>query len=81
MLDKHGEGGGGGEIKTPYSIPITCLEAKEYDNLFVACRGASFSNIAASSARLTRTMLGLGEAVGKEIKKRIEYNLTISKNI
>lgn len=80
MLDKHGEGGGGGEIETPYSIPITCLEAKEYDNLFVACRGASFSNIAASSARLTRTMLGLGEAVGKEIKKRIEHNITISKN-
>lgn len=77
MLDKHGEGGGGREVETPYSIPITCLEAKEYDNLFVACRGASFSNIAASSARLTRTMLGLGEAVGKEIKKRI----MISKNI
>ena len=72
MLDKHGEGGGGREVETPYSIPITCLEAKEYDNLFVACRGASFSNIAASSARLTRTMLGLGEAVGKEIKKRVE---------
>jgi hypothetical protein len=75
MLDKHGEGGGGREVETPYSIPITCLEAKEYNNLFVACRGASFSNIAASSARLTRTMLGLGEAVGKEIKKRIEYKI------
>ena len=70
MLDKHGEGGGGREAKTPYAIPISCLEAKEYNNLFVACRGASFSNIAASSARLTRTMLGLGEAVGREIAKR-----------
>lgn len=70
MLDKHGEGGGGREVKTPYAIPISCLEAKEYNNLFVACRGASFSNIAASSARLTRTMLGLGEAVGREIVKR-----------
>jgi len=73
MLDKHGEGGGGRECQTPYTIPISCLETKEYDNLFVACRGASFSNIAASSARLTRTMLGLGEAVGKEISKRIGY--------
>jgi len=70
MLDKHGEGGGGREAETPYAIPISCLEAKEFNNLFVACRGASFSNIAASSARLTRTMLGLGEAVGREIAKR-----------
>ena len=72
MLDKHGEGGGGRELEAPYLIPVSCLEAKEYENLFVACRGASFSNIAASSARLTRTMLGLGEAVAKQIKKRIE---------
>ncbi len=71
MLDKHGEGGGGREAKTPYAIPISCLESKEYSNLFVACRGASFSNVAASSARLTRTILGLGEAVGKEISKLI----------
>ena len=74
MMDKHGEAGGGKEVPTPYGIPISCLEAKEYDNLLVACRGASFSNIAASSARLTRTMLGLGEAAGREICKRIGEN-------
>lgn len=73
--DRHGENSGGGEMPTPYAIPISCTEAKEFQNLFVACRGASFSSIAASSARLTRTMLGLGEAVGREISKRIKNNI------
>ncbi len=75
-LDKHGEDDknrGGKEMLMPYAIPVSCLEAKEFDNLFVACRGASFSNIVASSARLTRTMIGLGEAVGREINKRINF--------
>ncbi|MBQ9964597.1 MAG: SDR family NAD(P)-dependent oxidoreductase [Clostridia bacterium] len=70
--DRHGETGDCQDVPTPYEIPIGCTETKEFSNLFVACRGASFSSIAASSARLTRTMLGLGEAVGHEIVKRIE---------
>ena len=41
----------------------------EFDNLFAACRGASFTHIAASSARLTRTMLSLGEGVGEYISE------------
>jgi hypothetical protein len=36
----------------------------EYDNLAVACRGASFSSVAASSCRLSRTMMQLGQAAG-----------------
>jgi hypothetical protein len=32
--------------------------------LFVACRGAGFSKIAASSVRLQRTMIQLGHAAG-----------------
>ena len=62
--DMHGIGGG----LTPmgvYKIPYDCLLAREADNLLVACRGASFSHIAASSARLSRTMLELGEAAGR----------------
>lgn len=61
-LDTHGESGCK-EIETPYGIPVDCLRPKEFDNLFVACRGASFSHIAASSARLSRTMLSLGEGL------------------
>ncbi len=63
-MDIHGEGGMGKELTYPYEIPIECTMAKEFDNLFVACRGASFTHIAASSARLNRTLLSLGEGVG-----------------
>ena len=48
----------------PYGVPFRCLQAAEYDNLLVACRGASFSSIAASSCRLSRTMMVLGQAAG-----------------
>lgn len=63
-LDSHGENGCR-EIDAPYGIPADCLRPQEYDNLLVACRGASFSHIAASSARLSRTMLSLGEGAAK----------------
>jgi hypothetical protein len=48
----------------PYAIPYSCLLPREKDNFLVACRGAGFSHIAASSCRLTRTMMALGEAAG-----------------
>jgi len=70
-LDVHGESGMSGELMYPYKIPIECTMTKEFKNLFVACRGASFSHIAASSARLSRTMLSMGEGVGKYISEQI----------
>lgn len=64
-LDTHGAGGGLGQVATPYGIPYRCLVPKgPWRNLLVACRGASFSHIAASSCRLSRTMLALGHAAG-----------------
>ena len=48
----------------PYGIPYRCLIPKGWDNLLVACRGASFDRVAASSVRLSRTMLWLGHAAG-----------------
>lgn len=48
----------------PYGVPFRCLLAREYDNLLVACRGAGFSAVAASSCRLSRTMMTLGQAAG-----------------
>ena len=67
-LDTHGErtvrGGKLKHLEQPYGVPYSCLLPKEYDNLIAASRGASFSHIAASSCRLSRTMMALGEAAG-----------------
>lgn len=63
--DVHGAGGHLGELKTGYGIPYRCLIPDgEWENLLVACRGAGFSKIAASSCRLERTMIQLGHAAG-----------------
>ena len=63
--DVHGAGGHLGKLKTGYGIPYRCLlPAGKWENLMVACRGAGFSKIAASSCRLQRTMIQLGHAAG-----------------
>ena len=65
--DTHGRTNVAGMRCAPtgkYGIPYECLLPREIGNLLVACRGSSFSHIAASSARLSRTMIGLGEAAG-----------------
>jgi arylsulfatase A-like enzyme len=53
-----------GEMTEPYGIPYRCLIPKGYRNLLVACRASSFSSLAASSCRLSRTMMQLGQAAG-----------------
>lgn len=63
-LDAHGQRGIHLELTGGYGIPFRCLQTAEFDNLLVACRGASFSHIAASSCRLGRTMMTLGESAG-----------------
>ena len=67
-MDLHGvKGFKIGELEKPYGIPFDCCRTNEYDNLFVVCRGASFTHAAAASARLSRTMISLGEGVAKRI--------------
>lgn len=67
-LDTHGErnvkGPKLGELEQPYGVPYSCLLPVEYDNLITATRGSSFSHIGASSCRLSRTMMAMGEAAG-----------------
>lgn len=67
--DVHG--GGYRMIPTSgvYGIPYDCMlpQKGQADNLLVACRASSFSHLAASSARLSRTMLALGEAAGNAV--------------
>jgi hypothetical protein len=62
--DRHGAGGGIGEMAGPYGVPYRCLIPKGFKNLLIACRGSSFSSLAASSCRLSRTMMQLGQAAG-----------------
>jgi hypothetical protein len=63
-LDRHGERGGIREVDEPYGVPYRCLVPRGRRNLLVAGRAAGLSSIAASSCRLTRTMMQLGQAAG-----------------
>ncbi|MCU0500388.1 MAG: FAD-dependent oxidoreductase [Anaerolineae bacterium] len=66
-MDTHGASTGRAgtrEHDQPYGVPYRCLLPRDVDNLLVACRGASFSSVAASSCRLSRTMMQLGQAAG-----------------
>ena len=71
-FDTHGSGGGIRELSSPYGIPYRCLIPKGWANLLVACRGASFSHIAASSCRLSRTMMAMGHAAGLAAARAIQ---------
>ena len=62
-MDIHGKGGGARRVRC-YGVPYRCLVPKGYRNLLVAGRGAGFSHLAASSCRLSRTMMALGHAAG-----------------
>ncbi len=63
-IDVHGYAGGARELTGPYGIPFRCLIPRGCRNMVIACRGAGFSSIAASSCRLSRTMMQLGQAAG-----------------
>jgi len=65
-LDRHSPDGGCVECENgPMGIPFRCIQPRELDNLLVACRGASFSSLAASAARLQRNLMELGEAAAQ----------------
>jgi len=63
-VDTHGRHSGGRPKVRPYGVPYRCLLAKGLANLAMAGRHASFSSLAASSCRLSRTMMQLGQAAG-----------------
>ncbi len=54
-------------LREPYGVPYRCLIPKGTRNLLITCRAASFSSIAASSCRLSRTMMQLGQAAGTAV--------------
>ncbi len=66
-MDTHGSStrrAGCVELEEPYGVPFRTLIPKGFSNLLIASRAAGFSSLAASSCRLTRTMMQLGQAAG-----------------
>ncbi|MEI7728367.1 MAG: FAD-dependent oxidoreductase [Verrucomicrobiota bacterium] len=67
-MDTHGSHSRStGELTEPYGVPYRCIIPKGQRNLLIACRAASFSSLAASSCRLSRTMMQLGQAAGTAV--------------
>jgi Thioredoxin reductase len=78
-LDLHGSVSKGCfELDEPYGVPFRCLLPAGWENLLVAGRGASFSHIAASSCRLSRTMMDLGHAAGVAVAVASETEALLS---
>ncbi len=80
-MDIHGAAGASAltQVKAPYGIPFRCLLPKGKVNLLVACRGASFSHIAASSCRLSRTIIALGHAAGLAAAQAVQNGVPVSR--
>lgn len=80
-MDTHGASTGRAgtrECDQPYGVPYRCLLPRDVDNLLVACRGASFSSVAASSCRLSRTMMQLGQAAGTAAAVALEREVELA---
>ncbi len=76
--DVHGAGGHLSPVNTAYGIPYRCLLPEgPWSNLMVACRGAGFSKIAASSCRLQRTMIQIGHAAGMAAAMAVEHETAV----
>lgn len=76
-FDSHGGAAFRGEIKAPYGIPYRCLLPRGLDNVLVCGRIASFDDRAASSCRLSRTMMKLGEAAGAAAALSLRENVPL----
>ena len=80
-MDTHGTTTGRAgtrELDEPYGVPYRCLLTRDIDNLLVACRGASFSSLAASSCRLSRTMMQLGQAAGTAAALAVAHKVELA---
>ena len=82
MMDSHGAAGRkSGELPEPYGIPYRSLIPRGFSNLLVVGRIAGFSSIAASSCRLSRTMMQLGQAAGNAVIQAIHNKSFVNINI
>lgn len=78
-MDVHGKNTTLNKLTEAYGIPYRCLIPKGWTNLLVACRGASFTQLAASSCRLSRTMIAMGHAAGFAASIAARENLPVLK--
>jgi len=62
----------------PFGIPYRCLRPAGVKNLLVASRSAGFSHIAASAARLQRTVITLGQAAGNAAALAAKQRTSVS---
>lgn len=78
-VDVHGPKKGIKRVQVkPYGIPYRCLIPRGWKNLLVACRGASFDRVAASSVRLSRTMIWIGHAAGIGAAKAAKADVAVA---
>ena len=76
-IDVHGSKGRLYEVPNgAYGVPYRCLLPRGVENLVSASRAASFSHIAASSCRLCRTMMTLGQAAGNAAAMAVQQGIT-----
>ena len=62
----------------PFGIPYRCLRPAGVKNLLVASRSAGFSHIAASAARLQRTVITLGQAAGNAAALAAKQRISVA---
>jgi hypothetical protein len=75
-VDIHGRKGRLYEVpNAPYGVPFRSLVPRGTKNLLIASRAASFSHIAASSCRLSRTMMTLGQAAGTAAAMGVKHGV------
>ena len=58
-----------------YGVPYRCLLPRGTSNLLIASRAASFSHIAASSCRLSRIIMTLGQAAGTAAAMCVKHHI------
>lgn len=63
-------------LKGPYSIPMSSLYSKSFNNLYMAGRNISASHVALSSTRVMATCAVLGQAIGTAMAYGIKNNIT-----
>ena len=74
-LDLHAPGIKNHDLEGPFGIPYRCLLPQGVKNLLVASRAAGFSHIAASSCRLQRTLITLGQAAGNAAALAVKHHV------